>query len=87
MDVSVLQNLIEDDISSGKTPSIVIAYAGNSDLFGFRYVQRKTDATRVSLFGLLPSVRFMTDSSASCFRLLHQCIFLQSAGAICITTS
>jgi len=28
MDVSVLQKLIEDDVSSGKTPTIVLAYAG-----------------------------------------------------------
>jgi len=30
MDVNVLQNLVEDDASSGKTPTIVIAYAGNN---------------------------------------------------------
>jgi len=29
MELNVLQKLIEDDISSGKTPTIVIAYAGN----------------------------------------------------------
>ena len=31
MDVNVLQNLVEDDVSSGKTPTIVIAYAGYTD--------------------------------------------------------
>lgn len=29
MDVNVLQKLVEDDVSSGKTPTIVVAYAGN----------------------------------------------------------
>jgi len=32
MNVSVLQKLVEDDMSSGKTPTIVIAYAGNFDV-------------------------------------------------------
>ena len=29
MDMNVLQKLVEDDASSGKTPTIIIAYAGN----------------------------------------------------------
>jgi len=38
MDVTVLQKLIEDDVSSGKTPTIVFAYAGQSCQHGFMYL-------------------------------------------------